>query len=100
MDRLYLSLVAMKAAWGPPNIRGTPKRCDDPIATSAPSSPTGVSSVDASRSVATATRAPASWHCAMIGAMSRIRPDDPGYCNKAPKILEGSRAVSGSPTVT
>ena len=47
-----------------------------------------------------ATRAPASWHCAMIGAMSRIRPDDPGYCNKAPKTLEGSRSVSGSPTVT
>ena len=53
---LKSSLVAKKAACGPPNPMGTPKRCALPSAMSAPSSPGGVSRVSASKSVATITR--------------------------------------------
>ncbi|MNY08877.1 hypothetical protein D3C86_1417550 [compost metagenome] len=59
MSRLKASRVAKKAAWGPPKPSGTPKRWALPSTTSAPNSPGGVSTVRASRSAATATRAPA-----------------------------------------
>ena len=54
---LNSSLVAKNAACGPPKPIGTPKRCALPIATSAPSSPGGVSKVSASKSVAIITKA-------------------------------------------
>ena len=52
---LKSSLVAKKAACGPPKPKGTPNLCEDPIATSAPNSPGGVKSVNARRSVAITT---------------------------------------------
>ncbi|MNX97799.1 hypothetical protein D3C86_1301790 [compost metagenome] len=55
MLRLNSSLQVKNAACGPPNPSGTPKRCAEPKATSAPSSPGGVNNVRASRSVAKAT---------------------------------------------
>src|SRR5213078_3062197 len=56
--RLCSSRVAKNAACGPPYPIGTPKRCELPTAMSAPHSPGGLSSVSASRSVATVTSAP------------------------------------------
>ncbi len=56
---LNSSFAAKNAACGPPNPKGTPKRCAEPIAASAPNSPGAVSNVKASRSVAMATNAPA-----------------------------------------
>ena len=50
----------MKPACGPPKPKGTPSRCAEPTTTSAPSSPGGVRSVSASRSVVTMARAPRS----------------------------------------
>lgn len=55
------SLQDMNAACGPPKPIGTPNRCALPIAMSAPSSPGGVSSVSASRSVAITTAPAAAW---------------------------------------
>mmetsp|Transcript_941 Transcript_941/g.2272 ORF Transcript_941/g.2272 Transcript_941/m.2272 type:complete len:254 (-) Transcript_941:944-1705(-) len=55
MRRLYSSDVARKAACGPPYPMGTPKRCADPTAMSAPHSPGGFREVRASRSVAATT---------------------------------------------
>ncbi len=54
---LNSSLVAKNAACGPPYPMGTPKRCADPTATSAPNSPGEVSTVNASKSVAMITNA-------------------------------------------
>jgi hypothetical protein len=39
IERLCSSRVAKKAACGPPKPIGTPKRCDEPSAMSAPISP-------------------------------------------------------------
>ena len=50
--------AAMNAACGPPKPIGTPKRCAEPTAMSAPSWPGGVVSTHASRSVATTARPP------------------------------------------
>ena len=49
---LNFSLVAKKAACGPPNPRGTPKRWEFPITTSAPNSPGGLRRQRLKRSVA------------------------------------------------
>ena len=54
-------LVAMNAACGPPKPIGTPKRCAEPTAMSAPNSPGGLISVSASRSAAKTTSAPLAW---------------------------------------
>ena len=51
--RLCASRVARKPACGPPKPSGTPKRCAEPTAMSAPNSPGGRSSVSASKSAAT-----------------------------------------------
>ena len=56
--RLCSSVVARNAACGPPKPIGTPKRCDEPTAMSAPISPGERSSASASRSVATTASAP------------------------------------------
>ena len=58
-ERLYSSRVAKKAACGPPNPIGTPKRWALPITASAPMAPGGVSRTRLSGSAATATSAPA-----------------------------------------
>nr|ACR35864.1 unknown [Zea mays] len=62
MRRLYSCDVARNAACGPPYPMGTPKRCAEPTAMSAPISPGGRSAVSASRSVAMTTLTP--WACA------------------------------------
>ncbi len=82
----------MNPACGPPKPIGTPKRCEDPTATSAPISPGGRSRVMASRSAATVARAPRSWAAAITGWWSRTWPLAPGYCSSTPKI-----SASGSP---
>ena len=61
MVRLNSSFVAKKAACGPPNPIGTPNLCEDPMATSAPSSPGGVKRVSDKRSVAIITIAFTAW---------------------------------------
>ncbi|CFW44635.1 Uncharacterised protein [Bordetella pertussis] len=58
MLRLYASRQAMKPACGPPKPNGTPKRCAEPTAMSAPHCPGGSISASASRSVTQATTAP------------------------------------------
>ena len=96
--RLWASRVAMKAAWGPPKPRGTPKRCEEPTTTSAPISPGGRSRTRLSRSAATVTIAPASWAAAMRPAWSRTSPLVPGYCTSTPKVPSGMSLRS--PTTT
>ncbi|MNJ55266.1 hypothetical protein D3C77_507470 [compost metagenome] len=61
MLRLKESLQAMKPACGPPKPNGTPKRCAEPMAMSAPHSPGAANRASASRSVAQATTAPCAW---------------------------------------
>lgn len=80
------------AACGPPNPYGTPNRCAEPTAMSAPDSPGGRSSVSASRSAATTALAPRSRARAIRGSRSRTAPDAPGYCSRTPK-----KSPSGSP---
>ena len=55
---LKASFVARYPADGPPKPIGTPKRCALPIATSAPHSPGGVSSVKANKSAAAINKPP------------------------------------------
>ena len=66
--RLWSSRVDRYAACGPPKPRGTPKRCVEPTAMSAPNSPGGRSSVSARRSAATTTSAPAACARSASGA--------------------------------
>ncbi len=77
-ERASDSRTAMKAACGPPKPSGTPKRWEDPTTMSAPSSPGGRSKVSASRSVATATSAPAACTRSISGASGRTSPPEPG----------------------
>ncbi len=55
--------------------------------------------MQASRSVATTTRAPASWAAEMIGAMSRTRPPEPGCDTSTPNVPSG-RGPAGSASTT
>ena len=57
--RAIFGFVDRKPACGPPYPSGTPRRCAEPTAMSAPNSAGGVSEVSARRSVATASFAPA-----------------------------------------
>ena len=59
MVRMSFWRVAMKAACGPPNPSGMPKRWAEPITTSAPWAPADFSSTAASGSVPTQTFRPA-----------------------------------------
>jgi hypothetical protein len=87
--RLNSSRVAMNAACGPPKPIGTPKRWLLPTAMSAPSSPGGVSSVSASRSVATTTSTPAR------GRWRSARQSRRGSCRRC-RVLE-QHAEDGRP---
>ena len=62
---LYSSLVAKKAACGPPYPIGIPKRCEVPTTTSAPISPGGVNFTNDKISAATATLISAAFALAM-----------------------------------
>ena len=77
-ERRRASRVARKPAWGPPKPIGTPKRCAEPTATSAPSSPGGRAGCSASRSVATTARPPPSCTASITGRRSRTTPEVPG----------------------
>ncbi len=92
--------TARYPAWGPPKPIGTPNRWVVPAAMSAPASPGGRSSVNASRSAATHTSAPTPWAAATSGAWSRTAPDAPGYCTCRPKNSAGSSSTSRSSTRT
>ena len=99
-NRLCDSVVAKNAACGPPNPIGTPKRWLLPMAMSAPNSPGGVSSVSASRSVATVTSAPALCAASQNLRKSRRAPSVAGYWSSAPTTPALNLNVSGSATTT
>jgi hypothetical protein len=93
--------VAKKAACGPPYPIGTPKRCVEPSATSAPISPGERRRVRARRSVATTRSAPAAWALAARPARSRTTPSVAGYCTRTPKSLWPAKSTdSTGPTWT
>jgi hypothetical protein len=93
-DRASPSRTAMNAACGPPYPRGTPNRCVEPTATSAPADPGERSRVSASRSAATVTSAPAACAASISAAWSRTFPDAPGYWRCSPKYPSGSGCAS------
>ena len=64
----------MKAACGPPNPMGTPKRCAEPMAMSAPIAPGSLTMHRASRSVAITDTPPAARTAAQCGVRSRTCP--------------------------
>ena len=86
------SRVAKKAACGPPYPSGTPKRWELPTTASAPISPGGVRSVSASRSLATATSAPAAWALSMVVRRSSTSPRSSGYCRSMPNARPSNAA--------
>ncbi len=96
--RAARSWAARNPAWGPPNPIGTPKRCAEPMAMSAPSWPGGTPSTHASRSVATTTRPPASWICSITGRQSGTSPVEVGRLRRAPK--HPAETSSTSPTTS
>ena len=85
IERLNASFVARKAACGPPNPIGTPKRWAEPKTMSAPISPGDFNRTSDSRSTAMLTSAPCSCAWAMAGVKSVTVPSMPGYWKIAPK---------------
>ncbi len=85
-ERLYLSRVVKKAAWGPPYPIGTPKRCAEPSTTSAPSLPGAFNSINDIISAATQASAFLSCTAAIRSVKSTTSPLVVGYWNKAPKM--------------
>ena len=77
-DRSKPLRTAMKPACGPPNPIGTPKRCEEPTAMSAPNSPGDFRSVNANKSVVTPIKMPASFAALIAGSKLRIFPLLPG----------------------
>mmetsp|Transcript_6015 Transcript_6015/g.23367 ORF Transcript_6015/g.23367 Transcript_6015/m.23367 type:complete len:235 (+) Transcript_6015:2201-2905(+) len=99
--RECLCPVAMKPACGPPNPSGTPKRCAEPTAMSAPMSPGLFSSVSARRSVAQTTSVPCAWHASTNSLWSSASPKVLGYCTSTPAYVSSARsAFATSPTTT
>ena len=94
------SRAVRKAACGPPNPIGTPKRCAEPIAMSAPSSPGGVARTHANGSVATTASPPTSWTRAIASVQSMTAPVDVGNENSAPNNPAPTRSsnCAASPT--
>ena len=84
-NRLYVSLVAIYAAWGPPYPCGTPNLCVDPTAMSAPIEPGSFSKVNDMGSAEIVTRAPFSCSLSVTLVKSLSVPKVPGYWNIAPK---------------
>ena len=92
--RLNASEVAMNAACGPPNPMGTPKRWELPMATSAPHTPGGVSSVSASRSVAAITRATPKEAPAGINSQKRLLTLAEGHLSGRIALAKGDTAAA------
>ena len=92
------SCTAMNAACGPPKPIGTPKRCAEPMAMSAPSAPGGVVSTHARRSVATMAIPPAACTSSIAARQSTTAPVEVGRLNSAPK--QPSSTSPTSPTTS
>ena len=90
----------MKAAWGPPKKRGTPKRWAEPTAMSAPWEAGSFSSVSARRSAAKVTSAPRSFAPAIAASNERIAPVVPGWATTMPKTSSPTRPWDRSSTRT
>jgi hypothetical protein len=95
IERLNSSLVARKAACGPPLPIGMPKRWVLPTTMSAPISPGGVSKTSASRSAATIARPPFACTASMTGFRSRTTPLTPGYCSNTANASACTAASAG-----
>ena len=92
--RAARSSTAMNAACGPPNPIGTPNRCADPMAMSAPSAPGGVVSTHARRSVATTAMPPPAWTRSIASRQSTIAPVEVGRLKRAPKHPPATSSTS------
>ena len=90
----YACVVAMNAAWGPPKAIGTPNRCADPTAMSAPNSPGDVKRTQAKRSVTTTVIPPSALTALIVSDHSPTQPVDEGYENSAPKTSPGMSELS------
>ena len=88
--RLNSSRVAKNAACGPPKPIGTPKRCELPMAISAPISAGVLIKVNAKISQATMVNTPASFALAISVVRSRTSPFVPGDCISTAKQSEKS----------
>ena len=95
--RRWASVVAKKAAWGPPKPRGTPKRWALPTAMSTPSSATGRINTWARGSTQAITSTPAALARAITAAGSGQPPLAPGSCSNNPKLASLNCIASGSP---
>ena len=99
IDLLYSSLVAKKAACGPPYPIGIPKRCELPTAISAPSSPGVLSFARANKSEIN-TALPLFLCILLIASLgSFMSPSVPGYC-KMPQIISSLISLSSFPITT
>ena len=96
--RANSSFVAMKPACGPPKPMGTPKRCIEPTAMSAPMSAGLVTSTIESGSATTTARPPAACTRSMTGARSRTSPVVAGCASSAPKRSAGMSSMSPTST--
>ena len=87
----------MKPACGPPKPIGTPKRCAEPMAISAPYSPGDFSKQSDNRSQANVTSAPRACALSTAGVGSKTRPSEPGYEISSPKYsMSALRAATSS----
>ena len=83
--RANSSRVARKAACGPPNPIGTPKRCELPTAISAPMSAGVLIKASANTSQATIVNTPLAFALAISLLKSRTSPFVAGDCMRAAK---------------
>ena len=100
IERASFSETAINAAWGPPPPIGTPNRCAEPIAMSAPIEPAERRSTAASGSMSTTQRAPLSCTVSITDDRSRIPPVDDGKEKRAPNTPSSAARVASSPDTT
>ena len=100
MIRLNASPQARKPACGPPKPSGTPKRCAEPTAMSAPCSPALLPRTAASGSVARIDVMPAARAAAKVAVRSRTRPVVDGFCSSSPKAVASACSASTSTSTT
>ena len=88
--------TAIYPACGPPKAIGTPYRCIDPTAISAPSAPGERRSVRANGSASMTTSAPRAFADDSTARGSTIRPVEAGYASTTPDSSPSTRPWSGS----
>jgi hypothetical protein len=98
--RTRSSRTAMNAACGPPQPSGTPKRCAEPMAMSAPIAPADFTSIAASGSTPIDRRAPPACRAAASAEKSRSRPSVSGHCTCAPNTVDASNAAASATTTS